>query len=303
MLTEATKENLRRKSNYVDHVQLDTDGKPLFSWIDLSLTELCNRSGGTKNACVFCPRIDPNFYPNQKLHMDLGLIRKIAEEADQLQYKGVFVLCGFGEPLLHPQIVDVVAALKMTDLPASSPALENKPWRVEIVTNGDALDAKLIRELDTAGCDYYVVSMYDGPHQTQQFIDVFAEAGCHDYLLRDRWHKEEDGFGLKLTNRAGTVGVGQQDAIDTAHPCHYLTYQLTVDWNGDVLLCVQDWNKKVKLGNLHAQTMHEIWRSTPMHKRRIKLLKGRSESPCNGCNTDGTLHGYNHVKAWQGFNP
>lgn len=287
-ISAATKANLQRKSAYVDHVQL-VNGKPLFSWIDLSLTELCNRSGPAREghkACVFCPRIDPKFYPNQNLHMSMKLVEKIARELDDLAYEGVVVLCGFGEPMLHPNILDVVKAFNC---------------RVELVTNGDFLGPIRIEALVNAGLDYFVVSLYDGPHQVEKQHKDFVDAGVPKdiYLLRDRWHSEEDQFGLKLTNRAGTVTAGKQEEVDTHRPCHYLTYQMQVDWNGDVLLCPQDWWKKVKYGNLGLDSLQEVWFSKRMMKRRMQLIKGqRTEAPCSSCNTDGTLHGFNHVAEW-----
>lgn len=288
MLTEATKANLRRKSGYIDKVQMH-DGAPLFSWCDLSLTELCNRSHGHPRACTFCPRIDPAFYPNQALHMPLGLARKIAGELQELDYQGAVVLCGFGEPLLHPHISELCGYF-------------GHGIRLEIVTNGDRLNARTISDLIERGVDYFVVSLYDGPQQIDTINAKFREAGIDDsyYILRDRWHTAEDDFGLKLTNRAGTVSVGHQDAVDVTHPCHYLAYQLTIDWNGDALLCVQDWHKKVKYGNVNQQSLLEIWRSTALHKRRMQLINGkRTASPCSSCNADGTLHGDNHAEAWQ----
>jgi radical SAM protein with 4Fe4S-binding SPASM domain len=76
---------------------------------------------------------------------------------------------------------------------------------------------------------------------------------------------------------------------------------MTVDWQGDVLLCPQDWHKRVRFGNLHAQSLVSAWRSRALQKRRVQLLEGRRcLAPCNGCNTDGTLHGGNHVAQWQG---
>jgi radical SAM protein with 4Fe4S-binding SPASM domain len=285
MLNDATRENLRRKSAYVDAVQM-RDGVPLPSWIDLSLTELCNRSAGHKKACVFCPRIDPDFYPNQKLHMPLALARKIADELRALSYEGVVVLCGYGEPLLHPQLAELVSLFQGI--------------RVEVVTNGDFLTPQRIATLSKAGVNYFVVSMYDGPEQIEKFTQRFAEAGCSDFLLRDRWHTEADDFGLKLTNRGGTVTVGDQDPVQAGRPCHYLTYQMQVDWNGDVLLCPQDWHKKLKFGNVTGQTLMEIWTGSAMNKRRINLIEGkRCDAPCNQCNTDGTLHGFNHAPAWR----
>jgi MoaA/NifB/PqqE/SkfB family radical SAM enzyme len=286
MLNEATRANLRRKSAYVDQVQM-YDGNPLPSWIDLNLTELCNRSAGSAKPCVFCPRIDASFYPNQKLHMSLGLAEKIAADLRSFNYRGAVVLCGFGEPMLHPQLAELVSRFAGI--------------RVEIVTNGDFLTPLKIATLTAAGVNFFVVSMYDGPHQIEQLTAKFAEAGCANYLLRDRWHTEADQFGLKLTNRAGTVEVGPQEPVDQSRPCHYLAYQLTVDWNGDVLLCVQDWHKKVKFGSLATQPILDVWTSPALHKRRLQLIDGRRcAAPCNGCNTDGTLHGFNHVPAWTG---
>jgi radical SAM protein with 4Fe4S-binding SPASM domain len=282
MLTAATRRNLERKAFYVDHVQMH-GGKPLFSWIDLSLTELCNR------ACVFCPRVDPAAYPNQPLHMSLGLVRKIASELEAIEYEGAVVLCGFGEPLLHPRLAELVACFRHV--------------RVEVVTNGDRLTEANIRELVAAGVDYFVVSLYDGEHQIEHFQALFRTAGCSpdQFTLRDRWYGPEKDYGLKLTNRAGTVSVGNQEPVDPARPCFYLAYQLTVDWNGDVLLCVQDWHKKVRFGNLASERLIDIWHSSAMRKRRAQLLRGdRSSAPCATCNATGTLHGGNHAAAWMG---
>lgn len=289
MLNEATRKNLKRKSAYVDSVQLH-NGAPLFSWVDLSLTELCNRSHGHPRACTFCPRIDSTFYPNQNLHMSMDLVKKITFELDELDYKGTVVLCGYGEPLLHPKIVEVVETLAL-----------GGDCRVEIVTNGDFLGPVKIAELRDAGLSYFVVSMYDGEHQVAKLKQSFKDAQCGEeyYLLRDRWHTAADQFGLKLTNRGGTVMVGEQDPVDRRRPCYYMTYQLQIDWNGDVLLCPQDWHKKQKMGNVNHDSLLDVWTSKRMHKRRTALIAGRrDETPCNNCNTDGTLHGENHVAVW-----
>lgn len=280
MLTEATKRNLRRKSGWVDEVQMHR-GKPLFSLLELSLTELCNRK------CVFCPRVDDAFYPNQNLHMRDSLAANIAAELDELDYEGGVLLCGYGEPLLHPNLDWIVGMFTC---------------RVEIVTNGDHLTAERAEYLHKAGVDHFVVSAYDGPHQIPHFQKVFEQAGILEehYTIRDRWHSDVDDFGLKLTNRAGTVTTGNQDPVDTAKPCHYPAYQMLIDWNGDALLCPQDWHKKVKFGNVNNESLLEIWQSPSLNRYRRQLMRGsRCQAPCIGCNADGTLHGYNHVSAWK----
>jgi MoaA/NifB/PqqE/SkfB family radical SAM enzyme len=278
MLTEATKANLRRKSAFVDRVHM-RDGVPMPSLIELNLTELCNRK------CVFCPRVDGNAYPNQALHMSLDLARKIADDLRGIEYRGTVTLCGYGEPMLHPKLPELVALFG--DI------------RVEIVTNGDFLDGKRIKQIVEAGIDYFIVSLYDGPEQIEKFEAAFAGAECTNYLLRDRWHTEADEFGLKLTNRAGSVDIGPQEPVDQQRACFYPSYQMMIDWNGDVLLCPQDWSKLHRHGSLAFQTVMEVWTSKALHKRRMQLIAGRRcAAPCNGCNTDGQLHGFVHADIW-----
>lgn len=280
-ITKKTAENIIRKSAFVDEVVFDDSGNPIFSWIDISITDLCNR------ACVFCPRVDPDVYPNQNLHMSLVLVEKMARELGQLNYRGGVVLCGYGEPLLHPKLTEIVTVL-------------SKVCRLEIVTNGDRLTADLVRRLFQQGLSFLCVSMYDGPHQVEEFESLFRDAGVdpQNFLLRDRWHSEQDGFGLKLTNRGGVLDFGSRDDF-SKQPCYYPAYSMTVDWNGDVLLCVQDWQKKVKLGNLACESIMDVWKSVRMHRVRSKLIGGkRTNEPCKSCNAGGVMHGFNHVNGW-----
>ncbi|MDB3973977.1 SPASM domain-containing protein [Alphaproteobacteria bacterium] len=276
-----TYENLKRATEHIDDVQIYQE-KPLFSHLELNVTELCNRK------CIFCPRVNEDDYPNQNLNINIKLIEKIADELKELNYKGEIVLSGFGEPTLNPNISQIISIL-------------SKSARVELVTNGDKLNSHKIREYVSSGLKFLAVSMYDGPEQIEKFKKIFRESNVGEdvFILRDRWHTEEDDFGLKLTNRAGTVNIGNQDPVNTKSPCYYPLYSMTIDWNGDVLLCVQDWNKKVKVGNLMFSSLYEIWHSSILEKRRRKLMNGnRCDSPCNKCNVEGTLHGFNHFKYW-----
>ena len=282
-LNEATRRNLERKAAFADHVQLH-QGIPLPSWLDLSVADICNR------VCPFCPHADPTVYPNQNLHMSLDTADNIAMELADLKYIGVVVFSGFGEPLLHPRIVDMVKTFK------------NEKIRVEIVTNGDRLTPQLAAELFKVGLDHMVISMYDGPEQINHFNAMFQglDLAQDRYSLRDRWHGPEDDFGLKLTNRAGTVFAGEQPQLDVTRHCHYPSYSMMVDWNGDVLLCVQDWNKKVRFGNVNDTSLFDIWKGSALSRRRHNLCtRGRVDSPCRNCNADGTLHGADHVEAWK----
>ena len=282
MLNQATKQNLIRKAHWADAVQLLPDGTPLFSWCDIDPVDLCNRS------CVFCPRSDPTVAPNNKLYMSQRLADKIASELYYLDYKGAVIFCGTGEPLLHPNFVELI-----------------RPFmglHVEMVTNGDRLTPKLISDLYASGMSFINVSCYDGPHQLDKFHAMFdGLADASMYQLRDRWYSADEDFGVKLTNRAGTIQAGHQPAVDTQSPCQYPSYAATISWNGDFLLCPQDFARRQRYGNLNDQTLVEIWTSRAYHKRRMRLLNKREGlSPCGSCNCDGQIHGADHAKLWQG---
>ena len=278
--------NINRKKKFVDdRVQLFDDGLPMFSWLELSPVDMCNRS------CVFCPRNDKSIAPNQRLYMPRKLYEGMAKELEEIGYEGTVNICGYGEPMMHPEINDMIAAFSAV-------------CNTELVTNGDFLNVKRIRKLHEAGCDKILVSMYDGPHQVEKFEKMFAEAGIprEVWMLRDRWYNEDDEYGLKLTNRAGVIQIGEQPKIDTTRKCFYTHYSMTIEWNGDVYLCPQDWHRRVQTGNVLAQSLVEVWRSKNLDKFRRMLGAGRRTAfPCNTCNADGMVHGGHHSKAFEDF--
>tara|TARA_B100001094_G_scaffold36072_1_gene30176 strand:- start:3752 stop:4636 length:885 start_codon:yes stop_codon:yes gene_type:complete len=278
---DGLRKNIERKQPSINDVVMH-DGFPLFSWIELNINELCNRT------CEFCPRVNPKTYPNQNLHMDLELAENIANQLDDLNYTGTINISGTGEPLLTGYVADIVRKFG------------EKGIHVEIVTNGDRLKPKLIKELYDAGLGQLVVSMYDGPEQIEKFNSLFKECGIDEslYSLRDRWYPPEDDYGLLYTNRAGFLGEKLTEKEKRA--CFYPHYSVYLDWNGDMLLCCQDmYNRTVNFGNVKEKQLFEIWKDAKLMKFREKLGVGdRSLNPCSNCTANGLLFGHNHVKKW-----
>jgi len=280
VINKSTQLNIQRKSSFIDKVSF-YDGKPLFSFIDINPTELCNRT------CIFCPRHDPKVYPNQNLHMEIDTAHKIRKELEELNWVGTINICGNGEPLLHKDIVGLVDAL-------------GDKISVEITTNGDFLTIDLIKDLYKNHLDYMVVSMYDGPEQIEYFTKLFddSEIDKSRYALRDRWYGEDEEYGLILTNRVGMLDFNKE--VKVGKQCFYMHYSLQMDWNGDILSCCHDmYAKTITFGNVNDETLLEIWNSKMWSKSRKLLGNGkRIESPCNNCDANGTIHGYNHYLEW-----
>jgi radical SAM protein with 4Fe4S-binding SPASM domain len=264
-----------------NHNQLD---KPLSSilTVEINTTELCNRT------CVFCPRHDPEVFPNRNLHLTIKGAQRIAEELAEESYNGKISFSGFGENLLNPDFREIVKIFR-TELPYAT---------LECNTNGDKLDHRYLVDLiHHCGLDMIYINLYDGPEQMEHFDDLilWAEIPITKYKYRMHWGEFEK-HGLILNNRSGVidwVGIEESDVKSLqGKPCHYPFYKMFVDWNGDVLFCSNDWGREHVVGNLLQQSLHEVWFSKPMNKIRKRLIKGdRSCSPCNKCSVDGTLFG------------
>ena len=279
---ETIKKNLKRRSEFVDIVQIH-EGVPMPTWVELSLIDVCNRK------CTFCPKFDEKVAPDTFQKMTRKIIDEIHDQLLEIHFEGTISLCGYGEPLLHNDISYIVKKLSNVS-------------KVEVITNGDVLSAKRLQELYLNDVSKVLVSMYDGPEQIKKFNEMTKKANVPEdiIILRDRWYDKFNDFGVKLTNRAGTINTGDQEKIGKFKNCFYPTYQFLIDWNGNVYLCPQDWQRKVSMGNIMQETIYKIWTGKTLTSYRKNLISGkRCSGPCKSCNADGTLLGKNHVKSWK----
>ena len=278
---ETIKKNLQRRSEFVDVVPIHK-GVPVPTWIELSLIDVCNRK------CTFCPKADEKVAPDTFQKMSSKIIDEIHDQLLEIHFDGTISLCGYGEPLLHKDISYIIKKLSNVS-------------KVEVITNGDVLSPKRLQELYISDVSKVLVSMYDGPEQIKKFHDMTKKANVPEdiIILRDRWYDKHNDFGVKLTNRAGTISTGDQEEVGKYKNCFYPTYQMLIDWNGNVYLCPQDWQRKVSMGNIMQETIFQVWTGKTITDYRKNLLSGkRCSGPCKSCNADGTLLGKNHAKSW-----
>ena len=280
---DTIKKNIKRRTFIVDQDIKFYKNVPLPTWIELSLIDVCNRT------CSFCPKSDPSIAPDTFQKMSRSLIDKLSFELKKIKYRGAIALCGYGEPLLHKDIAYITKKLA-------------EAASVEIITNGDVLTSKILKNLYSANASRVLVSMYDGPEQIKKFKRIIKKSKVPSefVILRDRWYDKDNNFGVKLTNRTGTVKIGNQVSNKAHTTCFYPSYQFLIDWNGDVFLCPQDWQRRIAMGNMMQENIFNIWAGKIIAKYRKVLLQGkRIYSPCNSCNAQGTLLGQNHAKIWK----
>lgn len=234
--------------------------------IELNITEMCSRR------CSFCPRSNPKVYKNQKLNMEINTVRRLAQECEKEKYEGEFSFAGFGEPMLHPNLPSLVLAIRESC----------KKNFIGVITNGDFLIEETANDLVSAGVNKIVVSCYDGPKERDGFLEILSKLPI-ETEVKELWETQPD-----FNNRTGIVNVGSEHH----GKCYYPFYKLVVDWNGDILLCAQDWLRKQKgLGNINTNTLQDIWNNTARTKVQFMLSHGERVGVCAGCNVCGTLIG------------
>ena len=280
---ETIQSNINRKKPILDREPQYFNSVPIPSWIELSLIDVCNR------ACSFCPKSDDSIAPNTNQRMTMVLIDKLVEDLKKINFNGAFCLCGYGEPMLHKEFYEIVNRLGVIG-------------GVEIITNGDLINKKTLVKLYESKATKVIISLYDGPEQVVKFKKLIQELNIPEefIILRDRWYSDKIDYGVKLTNRVGTVNVGNQPNVQdySKTKCFYTAYQMLIDWNGDVFLCPQDWQRRQTMGNIMQKEIFDIWSGPILSKYRKRLLGGeRNLNPCNQCNADGMVYGEKHSKA------
>lgn len=250
---------------------------PGLATVELNITELCNRT------CSFCPRYDPEVYPNQKLFMALETVEKLTDQLRAAQWYGDIHITGFGEPHTHPQLAEIVEILS-----------NYANLYVEITTNGDRLidmDLDYTIGMFEHGLNLLTVDCYDGEEQYETRKQIM-ESRLPKGLWRLRYHHdtgnaqeliEQYGFN----NRSGVMGgTGVQGQ------CYLPFYKAFIDWDGEVRLCCNDWHRKAgPMGNVLKEGFAESWNGPQLTKIREFLSRGERGGACADCNINGKKFG------------
>ena len=77
-------------------------------------------------------------------------------DLNKIKFEGAFCLCGYGEPMLHKELIQI--SNKLGEIGA-----------IEIITNGDMINEKTLIELYNSKITRVLISLYDGPEQLIKF--------------------------------------------------------------------------------------------------------------------------------------
>ena len=246
---------------------------------EINISELCNRT------CSFCPRSDPDVYANQKLFMSTTTGMEIGKQLSEAEFDGEIHITGFGEPLTHPEIFELLISIA-----------QNWCHHIEITTNGDRLEAdqSLINKLFACGISRVTIDSYDGLEQYDRFVHMMRHYPEDRWRIRNHYDdpnkdKNELITEYNFNNRAGNSA----EAEALQNKCYLPFYKTMIDWNGDLVLCCNDWQRASgAFGNINETNLSDIWLSEPIVNIRRQLSQGIRKGPaCGSCNVGGTAFG------------
>jgi radical SAM protein with 4Fe4S-binding SPASM domain len=267
--------------------------------------------------CRFCPESFSDYEERVggPARMDFAFFEKIVGQIKELGRLKVLRFYMLGEPLLHPDLVRMVALA----------VREGITERTELTTNATALTAEKSRQLLESGLDYLRISIYaadqernervtqskipirrifenvktfrelrDKAGRTAPFlyvkmIDSFSEAENQAFLDMYREIADE----CVLEKPMNWNGYENRDLLKDAYQdadgapeekqlypfrkqiCPFPFYTMVINANGDVTACCVDWNKKTCVGNLHEATVGEVWRGKAFREFRQMHIENR----------------------------
>lgn len=235
-----------------------------FSDINIEINTNCNRR------CTYCPNsISDRGMSKNSRHMDPAIYKKLIDELAQINYRGRISPHLFGEPLLHPELAKLITYTR-TKLPKAT---------LMIFTNGDLLSIDKFNELLSLGIDKFVISEHDRS-LSRQLKSLYSYV---DDLPKKK--KKIKRYNIvpetRLSNRGGLVSPSQ---LNTIPRCAFHHNPVAIDYNGNVILCCNDFFSTMKFGNISNERFLDIWFDKRFQKIRKELRKKRYKLPiCQKC--------------------
>lgn len=261
--------------------------------IDIESTNACNLR------CIMCTR---NFMTEEIGYIEWDFFKKIVDEG--AKYKLPSIKLNYrGEPLLHPELPEMVAYTKKKGI-----------IEVQFNTNGLPLNEKKIEELLNAGLDRIIFSFDGATKQTYEYIrtgsnyervvnNIKTLVKMRDerdlkrpsvrvqmVKMKENEHEVEDfiKMWLPVANRIAVSTYRKAEGAqgENVHfPCHQLWQRLMVCWDGEVRMCCGDWSGEIVLGNAKKSSIYELWHGEKLNNVRELHSQGRfNEIPvCARC--------------------
>lgn len=220
--------------------------------------------------CEFCPnsKYTRGLAKNKKI-MSPELFKKIINDLASFKFRGELGFDFYGEPLADKRLPEFVAYANKK-LPKA---------KMFINTNGYFLTPELYKQLIANGIKEFTFSQYSEeiPKNMKKTFEYLKANPKVPNVIK--WRKF--GHDSVLYNRGGDVDTKK---IPDKPICYYPGMHYNILWNGDVIICCNDYHGKINFGNLSKQSILEIWNSPKYKAIRKQLYTQKYQLPiCKTC--------------------
>jgi pyruvate-formate lyase-activating enzyme len=271
--------------------------------------------------CKFCPTGNPELIRQTGRYrgaLDFALFQKIIDSLSEFgEPLRALRLYKEGEPLLHPGFPEMVryakesGLVKRVDTTSNGVALRPELNRrivsagldqINISVNGVSADqvefytgvrldferyVANIRDLyeNRGDCEVSVKGIKENLSEGDQekFFEIFGDIADRVVLenISPAWPMFDFHPDVPMVFASGNYG----QEIVPRKVCPYLFYMMVVNASGLVSTCIGDWPNAQIVGDMHAQTVKEVWQGEALDRYRIDHLQGRrgKSAFCGAC--------------------
>ena len=237
---------------------------PVFQQVLVETRTDCN------NNCPFCPHA---FNKKPLGIMTWECYTAIIDQLVSIGYNGRVALMLSNEPLLEERLEDMIKYAKC----------KSQRFFIDITTNGRLLTVEQLDKLFSLGLDNININDYRGdrdkyPKKWSPNIETIHEA----YGNNPKVYFKKRSFDEKLPNYAGNIP--QEYKKEEFGFCNYPFRKLTIAYNGDILLCCDDFMYDTCFGNVMKDSLIDSWNAKLYNDYRLALLNNRRIGLCSACN-------------------
>ncbi len=258
--------NLYKRHKFKMHSLLNHGTTDFFNAVEIETTTFCNRR------CPYCPNalFDRGLKENEK-RMPEELFQSIINQLSDLRYIGRVSLHFYGEPTSDERLPDFVAYARKK-LPKSE---------ILIASNGDYLSPEYFEKLRKAGISRINLTTH-WPNKT-----MTPKIKALRTYLRENPQSEVQVIYNELTpedDLENRGGIFKTKKFVPRKSCHAPAETMNIDYQGNWVLCCNDYHSSIKWGNLEKEKIMDIWTKPRFARLRKREKEGKFDLKiCQGC--------------------
>ena len=253
LLSESIKYPLReiKIKNQLAKTYGDRD---MFSSITIENISLCNRK------CWYCPNSNQEMYDQRpKQEIDLKIYSSIIDQLSEIPFQGELNFSHYGEPLIDKNLETKVKKAR-EKLPKAT---------ITVFTNGDYLTLERFENLMNSGVNQLLVTNHN---PDERFSENLSK--LNKFISENPDLKKYVNYNkmVSYSNRGGLIDLKEYKKRKF-YKCQK-THELHINVVGDVIICANDYLGQNVFGNLHQQSLLDIWNNEEFKSIREKHGQG-----------------------------